>query len=211
MPTHASQSCSSSQAPKVVFAGAGPGAPDLITLRGRRALDNADLVVYAGSLVNPELLAPCKKSCRFEDSSHMNLEEQVEVMTRAAWEGLNVVRLHSGDPSLYGAIREQIQGLERAGVSCEVIPGVTSAFAAAAALALEYTVPNVTQSLVFTRSRGRTPSCTPATKTTGNSSPLAAWRVISRTAPDSQPCPEARRRSASWPRISASHSWGKLS
>lgn len=157
MPTHASQSCSSSQAPKVVFAGAGPGAPDLITLRGRRALDNADLVVYAGSLVNPELLAPCKKSCRFEDSSHMNLEEQVDVMTRAAREGLNVVRLHSGDPSLYGAIREQIQGLERAGVSCEVIPGVTSAFAAAAALALEYTVPNVTQSLVFTRSRGRTP------------------------------------------------------
>ena len=155
MPT--SQSCSPSQAPKVVFAGAGPGAPDLITLRGRRALDNADLVVYAGSLVNPELLAPCKKSCRFEDSSHMNLEEQVDVMTRAAREGLNVVRLHSGDPSLYGAIREQIQGLERAGVSCEVIPGVTSAFAAAAALALEYTVPNVTQSLVFTRSRGRTP------------------------------------------------------
>ncbi len=152
-----STSQTGSSIPKVIFAGAGPGAPDLITLRGRRALDNADLVVYAGSLVNPELLSSCKKDCRLEDSSHMNLEEQVSTMARAAREGLKVVRLHSGDPSLYGAIREQIQGLAKEGVGCEVIPGVTSAFAAAAALALEFTVPNISQSLVFTRSRGRTP------------------------------------------------------
>ena len=155
----ASSSCQQSQAthPVVIFAGAGPGAADLITLRARQALDSADLVMYAGSLVNPALLASCKKDCRIEDSSHLALDEQVRILAEAAKKGLNVVRLHSGDPSLYGAIREQIQGLAKEGVAVAVIPGVTSAFAAAASLALEYTVPNVSQTLIFTRSRGRTP------------------------------------------------------
>ncbi len=143
--------------PTVIFAGAGPGAVDLVTLRARQALDNADLVVYAGSLVNPAILASCRKDCQMVDSSHLDLDEQVRLLASAAREGKKVVRLHSGDPSLYGAIREQIQGLAREGVECEVIPGVTSAFAAAAALCLEYTVPNVSQSVVFTRSAGRTP------------------------------------------------------
>ncbi len=148
---------SSSPKPSVVIAGAGPGAPDLITLRARRALDEADLIVYAGSLTNPLLFASCREGCRLEDSSHLNLEEQVRIMAEAAKKGQMVVRLHSGDPSLYGAIREQIRALADEGVECTVIPGVTSAFAAAAALAVEYTVPNVSQSLVFTRSAGRTP------------------------------------------------------
>ena len=155
----ASSSCQQSQArhPVVIFAGAGPGAADLITLRARQALDSADLVMYAGSLVNPALLASCKEDCRIKDSSHLALDEQVRILAEAAKKGLNVVRLHSGDPSLYGAIREQIQGLAKEGVAVAVIPGVTSAFAAAASLALEYTVPNVSQTLIFTRSRGRTP------------------------------------------------------
>lgn len=158
-PVPASSSCQQSQLqqPVVIFAGAGPGAADLITLRARQALDSADLVMYAGSLVNPLLLSSCKEGCRIEDSSHLDLDDQVRILAEAARKGLKVVRLHSGDPSLYGAMREQIQGLAKEGVGAVVIPGVTSAFAAAASLCLEYTVPNISQTLIFTRSRGRTP------------------------------------------------------
>ncbi len=142
---------------RVIFAGAGPGAPDLITQRARRALDSADVVLYAGSLVNPELLATCRGDARLEDSSHMDLKQQVRLMAEAARKGLSVVRLHSGDPSIYGAIREQKLALAREGVDCDIIPGVTSACAAAAALGIELTAPEVSQSVVLTRAAGRTP------------------------------------------------------
>lgn len=142
---------------RVVFAGAGPGAPDLITVRALNALKEADLVLYAGSLVNPDILSDCKPSCELADSSHMTLEEQTALLSSHAKKGEKVVRLHSGDPSLYGAIAEQMALLRKDGVDCEVIPGVTAACAAAATLGCELTVPEISQSLVITRSSGRTP------------------------------------------------------
>lgn len=147
----------SSPRTKVVFAGAGPGAPDLITVRAMNALKEADLVLYAGSLVNPDILSECKSSCELADSSHMTLEEQTALLSSHAKKGEKVVRLHSGDPSLYGAIAEQMALLKKDGVECEVIPGVTAACAAAATLGCELTVPEISQSLVITRSSGRTP------------------------------------------------------
>lgn len=141
----------------VIFLGAGPGAVDLITLRGRRALEEAGAVLYAGSLVNPDLLAFCRKDCVLKDSAGLDLEEQLAFMTGAREKGLSVVRLHSGDPSLYGAVREQMAELEKRGVPFEVVPGVTCAFAAAAALRTELTMPEEAQSVVITRCAGRTP------------------------------------------------------
>ena len=119
----------------VEFVGAGPGAEDLITVRGLRALEQADLVVYAGSLVNPAHLKACKANCTCLDSASMNLGEQIEAMSDAALAGKRVVRLHTGDPAMYGAINEQIRGLAQKGVAASIIPGVSSVFAAAAALA----------------------------------------------------------------------------
>ncbi|MBP3892567.1 MAG: precorrin-4 C(11)-methyltransferase [Atopobiaceae bacterium] len=139
------------------FVGAGPGAPDLITVRGQRLLEEADVVIYAGSLVNPALLSSCQPRCEVRDSSGMTLEEVVEVMRRADEAGLDCVRLHTGDPSLYGAIREQMNELERLGIAYEVVPGVSSFLAAAAALGAEYTVPGISQSVIITRMEGRTP------------------------------------------------------
>ena len=141
----------------VTFAGAGPGAVDLLTLRALQALKNADLVLYAGSLVNPQLLDLCKPGCRLEDASRLSLAEQVALMSTHARKGWRVVRLHSGDPSLYGAIREQMTALASLGIPSVVIPGVTSALAAAASLGCELTLPEVSQSVVLTRSQGRTP------------------------------------------------------
>ena len=141
----------------VAFVGAGPGAEDLITLRGLHALEEADLVLYAGSLVNPGLLDRCKPGCRRRDSAPMNLEEQVGLMSEAALAGERVVRLHTGDPAMYGAINEQIRGLAEKGVASCVVPGVSSVFAAAAALGCELTAPDVSQSVVLTRTPGRTP------------------------------------------------------
>ena len=115
----------------VIFLGAGPGAADLITLRGRRALEEAGAVLYAGSLVNPDILSCCSRDCLLKDSAGLDLESQVAFMMEARGKGLSVVRLHSGDPSLYGAVREQMRELEKRGVPYEVIPGVTCAFAAA--------------------------------------------------------------------------------
>ncbi len=137
--------------------GAGPGAPDLITVRGLRALENADTVLYAGSLVSTEHLAQCKKTCTFHDSAGMTLEEQVELMCHAAYAGKKVVRLHTGDPALYGAINEQIYALAQRGVKARIVPGVSSVFAAAASLGCQLTSPEVSQSLVLTRTHGRTP------------------------------------------------------
>lgn len=139
------------------FVGAGPGAPDLITLRGARLLEEADVVIYAGSLVNPALLDLCSEGCVVYDSSGMTLEEVVEVMRESDQEGKNCVRLHTGDPSLYGAHREQMDELDRLGIDYDVVPGVSSLMGVAAALRAEYTLPGVSQSLVVTRMEGRTP------------------------------------------------------
>lgn len=141
----------------VLFAGAGPGSEDLITLRGDNALRQADFVLYAGSLVNPKLLTHCRPECKLIDSSRLTLDEQMSLLLPAWKRGLHCVRLHSGDPSLYGAIREQIRVLRKAQVPFEIIPGVSAVFAAAAALGTELTLPGISQSLVLTRSEGRTP------------------------------------------------------
>lgn len=141
----------------VYFVGAGPGAEDLITQRGARLLETADVVVYAGSLVNPAHLSRCAASCECFDSAKLSLEEQVDILSRNALMGKTVVRLHTGDPSMYGAIAEQIEGLRKVDVEPVVVPGVSSVFAAAAALNAELTYPGVSQSLILTRTAGRTP------------------------------------------------------
>lgn len=140
----------------VHFVGAGPGAPDLITVRGQRLLSEADVVIYAGSLVNPELLEYVKKGCDIYNSARMTLEEVVAVMENAEKEGLTTVRLHTGDPSLYGVVREQMDILDHRGIPYDSCPGVSSFCGAAAALNLEYTLPGVSQSVVITRMKGRT-------------------------------------------------------
>lgn len=143
--------------PKVLFVGAGPGAPDLITVRGMHLLQEADVVLYAGSLVNPALLNHCPSHCQCHDSAGMDLAEQVRIMSTAAHEGSHVVRLHTGDPAMYGAINEQIRLLSENGVAVEIVAGVSSVFAAAAALGCELTSPEISQSVVLTRTPGRTP------------------------------------------------------
>jgi len=139
----------------IIFLGAGPGDPELITVKGRRLLDGADVIVYAGSLVNPALLDGV--TAEIHDSAGMDLDEIMAVVVDAARAGKKVVRLHTGDPAIYGAIREQMQRLDREGLDYEVVPGVSSALASAAALKAELTVPEVTQSVIFTRQAGRTP------------------------------------------------------
>lgn len=142
---------------EVLFVGAGPGDPELITLKGLKALQQAELVVYAGSLVNPALLDECASGCEIHDSAPLTLEQVLGLLIPAAKAGKRVVRLHTGEPSLYGAIQEQIEVLEREGIPCRVIPGVTATFAAAASLRQELTLPGVSQTLVLTRLAGRTP------------------------------------------------------
>lgn len=139
------------------FVGAGCGAADLITLRGRRLIEEADVIIYAGSLVNPELLAWRKADCAVWDSARMTLEEVFAVMEQAERAGRTTVRLHSGDPSLYGAVREQMDLLDAAGIAYDSCPGVSALGGAAAALNLEYTLPGVSQSVIITRAAGRTP------------------------------------------------------
>lgn len=141
----------------ITFVGAGPGAEDLITVRGQRLLQAADIVIYAGSLVNPGLLSLCREECEIYNSAKMTLEEVMEVMERGEKEKKEIVRLHTGDPCLYGAIREQMDELDRRGISYEVCPGVSSFCGAAAALEAEYTLPGISQSVVITRMEGRTP------------------------------------------------------
>ena len=141
----------------IYFVGAGSGAPDLITVRGAKLLSEADVIVYAGSLVNPALLDYKKQGCEVYDSAKMTLEEVIAVMAPAARAGKTVVRLHTGDPCVYGAHREQMDELDKLGLDYEVCPGVSSFCGAAAALHLEYTLPGVSQSLVITRMAGRTP------------------------------------------------------
>ncbi|MBQ1525413.1 MAG: cobalt-precorrin-4/precorrin-4 C(11)-methyltransferase, partial [Firmicutes bacterium] len=137
------------------FVGAGCGAPDLITLRGARLLGEADLIIYAGSLINPEILKLAKPGARLLDSAKMTLEEVTAEMKKAEAEGLVTVRLHSGDPSIYGAIREQFDVLSDAGIEYDVCPGVSAFCGAAAALKTEYTLPDVSQTVIITRAAGR--------------------------------------------------------
>lgn len=141
----------------VTFVGAGSGAVDLITLRGKNLLEKADVVIYAGSLVNPELLQFARKDCECFNSAEMTLEEVIEVMRRADQEGKAVVRLHTGEPSIYGAVREQMDALDALGIRYESCPGVSACFGAASSLNLEYTLPGVSQSLIITRMAGKTP------------------------------------------------------
>ena len=141
----------------IYFVGAGAGAPDLITVRGAHLLGEADVIVYAGSLVNPALLDYKKPGCAVYDSARMTLEEVIAVMAPAARAGQTVVRLHTGDPCVYGAHREQMDALDRLGLEYEVCPGVSSFCGAAAALRAEYTLPNVSQTVILTRMEGRTP------------------------------------------------------
>ena len=140
----------------VHFVGAGPGAADLITVRGSRLLSEADVVIYAGSLVNPELLTLCRPDAERYDSKELALPEIIELMEKASAAGRDVVRLHSGEPSLYGAVREQMDQLDRKGIPYDSCPGVTAAFGAASALNMEFTLPGVSQSLILTRMSGRT-------------------------------------------------------
>ncbi|HCE42288.1 MAG TPA: precorrin-4 C(11)-methyltransferase [Lentisphaeria bacterium] len=141
----------------VIFAGAGPGAPDLITLRCLKAIQHADLIVYAGSLVNPEILKHAKSSCKIVDSATISLLEIVKLMKDAFFQGKKVLRLHTGDPAIYGAIAEQMTELDKLKIPYEVIPGVSSVFASAAALKTELTAPGVSQTVILTRQSGRTP------------------------------------------------------
>lgn len=139
----------------VHFVGAGSGAKDLITVRGMKLLENADIVIYAGSLVNPELLEYTKKDCVIHNSAKMTLEEVMEVMK----EGMEkeIVRLHTGEPSIYGAVREQMDLLKKENISYDSCPGVSACFGAASTLNLEYTLPEISQSLIITRMEGKTP------------------------------------------------------
>jgi len=138
------------------FVGAGPGAVDLITVRGMELIRKADVIIYAGSLVNPALLEYAQEGTEIHDSSRMTLEEVLDVMTRAESEGRRTVRLHTGDASVYGAIREQMDELDKRGIPYRTCPGVSAAFGAAASLNLEYTLPGVSQTLIITRMEGRT-------------------------------------------------------
>lgn len=141
----------------VHFVGAGSGAADLITVRGKEYLEKADVIIYAGSLVNPELLQYAKKNCKIWNSAKMTLEEVLDVIFEAEKKGFMTVRLHTGDPCLYGAIREQMDVLDEKGIAYDYTPGVSSFCGAASALNLEYTLPDVSQSVIITRMEGRTP------------------------------------------------------
>ncbi len=142
---------------KVYFVGAGPGDPELITVRGKRLLEEADIIIYAGSLVNPRLLEYAETDAKIYNSASMNLKEIVSVMEEGCKEGKMIVRLHTGDPGLFGAIQEQIVQLEEKEIPWEIVPGVSSMFAAAASLGREFTRPGITQSVIITRIEGRTP------------------------------------------------------
>lgn len=142
---------------QVYIVGAGPGDPELITVKGQRLLGAADVVIYAGSLVNPALLSLAKQGAKIYNSASMTLAEVVATIEAATAAGETVVRLHTGDPSIYGAIQEQMDALKERGISCEIVPGVSSFLAAAAALKQEYTLPEISQTVIITRNEGRTP------------------------------------------------------
>ncbi len=139
------------------FIGAGPGDPELLTVKGKRLIDGADVIIYAGSLVNEKVLDGRRPSAKVYNSAYMNLEEVLKVMEESAKAGLDVARVHTGDPSIFGAIREQMDALDALGLDYEVIPGVSSFLGVAASLKKEYTLPGVSQTVILTRMEGRTP------------------------------------------------------
>ncbi|WP_315079044.1 precorrin-4 C(11)-methyltransferase [uncultured Clostridium sp.] len=141
----------------VYFIGAGPGAVDLITVRGRDILEKADVVIYAGSLVSKDHLKYCKKNAKFYNSASMTLDDVIEVIKTEESADSVIVRLHTGDPSIYGAIREQMVELDKENINYEVVPGVSSFTAAASSIKKEFTLPSVTQTVILTRVEGRTP------------------------------------------------------
>lgn len=141
----------------VTFVGAGPGDPELLTLKGKKAIEEAALVLYAGSLVSPEIAAFAGKDAEVIDSAGLTLEECHALVAEASFAGLKTARVHTGDPSIYGAMAEQINLLDRDGIPWRVIPGVTAAMAAAAAAGVSFSIPEVSQSLIITRAAGRTP------------------------------------------------------
>ena len=142
---------------RVIFIGAGPGDPDLITVKGRNVIKKADVIIYAGSLVNKDVLSPAKDSCIIHNSAYLNLEETNSIITEAVNEGKLVARVHTGDPSIYGAIAEQIRELKKDNIKYEIIPGVSSLFGTASVLETELTLPEISQSVIITRPEGRTP------------------------------------------------------
>lgn len=141
----------------ISFIGAGPGDPELLTLKGKRLIDDADVIIYAGSLVNPEVLAGHKEGAKIYNSALMDLDEVIDVMEAAEKEGKKCVRVHTGDPAIYGAHREQMDRLDKLGIEYEVIPGVSSFLGTAAVLNKEYTLPGKSQTVILTRMEGRTP------------------------------------------------------
>lgn len=159
---------------KVYIVGAGPGDPDLLTIKGKRLLKEADVVIYAGSLVHPDILQGLE--AELFDSAKLNLDEIIGIIKGKVEEGKKVVRLHSGDPSIYGAIKEQMVRLDSLGIPYEIIPGVSSAMAVAAALKEEFTLPEVTQTLIITRLGGRTP--VPEKEALGRLSEIRASMLI---------------------------------
>jgi precorrin-4/cobalt-precorrin-4 C11-methyltransferase len=142
---------------KIYFVGAGPGDPDLITLKGYKIIAEAEVIIFAGSLVNPKVFAHCRSTAEIHNSAERDLPAIVQVMTAAYHQGKLVARIHTGDPSIYGSIREQIEELDKRQIAYEVIPGVSSFTAAAAALSKEFTVPEISQTVICTRFEGRTP------------------------------------------------------
>lgn len=142
---------------QVFIVGAGPGDPELITVKGQRLLSEADTVIYAGSLVNPALLSLVKQGAKIYNSASMTLDQVIEVIEKSVLLGEKVVRLHTGDPSIYGAIQEQMDELNKRNIEYKVVPGVSSFLAAAAALKQEYTLPEISQTVIITRNEGRTP------------------------------------------------------
>ncbi|NTW16542.1 MAG: precorrin-4 C(11)-methyltransferase [Syntrophaceae bacterium] len=142
---------------KVIFVGAGPGNPDLLTVKAKTIIESCRIIIYAGSLVSPAVMAIVPDNAERYDSAEMNLEEIIAVCSGAKDRGIDVVRLHSGDPSVYGATREQMNELDRLGIPFEVVPGVSAFQAAAAALSTELTAPEVSQTIILTRTSGRTP------------------------------------------------------
>ncbi|MCX8131187.1 MAG: precorrin-4 C(11)-methyltransferase [Clostridia bacterium] len=140
----------------VYFIGAGPGDPELITVKGKKLIEQADVVIYAGSLVNEEVLKDVKEGCTIYNSAEMTLEEVIGVMEQETAGNRLVARVHTGDPSIYGAVREQMDELDKRNIGYEIIPGVSSFLAAAASLRKEYTLPGVTQTVILTRMEGRT-------------------------------------------------------
>jgi precorrin-4/cobalt-precorrin-4 C11-methyltransferase len=162
--------------PQVYIIGAGPGDPELITVKGARLLAESDVIVYAGSLVDRRLVQEYGPNAEVYDSSSMTLEETTSVISEAVLAGKKVARLHTGDPSIYGAIQEQMAELDRLGIDYEVVPGVTSAFAAAATLRQELTLPEVSQTVILTRMEGRTP--VPERESLGEIARIGATLVI---------------------------------